>query len=619
MIKTIKIIMLLIITGMLSSCLDSSAGFESDNPAATGATTGVASILLLVSSPQLGSSGANTVTVTAIVKDGSNLVMDQVPVVFTADSGSLAVTQGTTDSAGQATATLTPGGDFTNRTITLTAAAGAVTQSTTVDVTGTGISISGENSLTTGDSATLIIVLTDSDGNAITGTLMTVTSSLGSTLSAPTLMTDSAGQIQVSVAPVSAGTDTITVTALGVSMTHVLTISGDDFKITTPLVNADINLSTCTEINLNWLVNNVPNTGQAISFSATRGSIFTDNICTNVGTSVTTDASGDAKVYISSIFAGPSTVTAFVTNGPSTSTNINFIATTAAFIDLQVAPATIGPNDGSQTVQQQSTITATIRDPSNNLVKGKVVRFSITQDLSGGSLTTATATTDTLGRASTAYVSSAATTSKDGVQITAFVDDTPAVTGTVNLTVAQNGLFVRLGTGNNVAKVGATQYNKQYTVMVTDANGNAVANENVTLSINPVQYAKGDWQVVGDDWVQFPVDLCPNEDINENGILDPGEDINNSGVIEPGNIAAAPSLVTTGADGTFEFDIFYAQEFAMWVYVRLTATTQVAGTESNDTVLFWLPISASDVTNTAAAVPGVVSPFGTQVGCTNTN
>jgi len=611
--------MLLIVAGMLSSCLDSSKGFESDNPAATGATTGVTSILLLVSSPQLGSSGANSLTVTAIVKDGSNLVMDQVPVVFTADSGSLAVTQGTTDSAGQATATLTPGGDFTNRTITLTATAGAVTQSTTVDVTGTSISISGENSLTTGDSANLIMVLTDSDNNAIPGTLLTVTSSLGSTLSATTLMTDSAGQIQVSVAPVSAGTDTITVTALGVTVTHVLTISGDDFKITTPLANADINLSTCTEIDLNWLVNNVPNTGQVISFSATRGSIFTDNICANAGTSATTDASGDAKVYISSIFAGPSTVTAFVTGGPSTSTNINFVATTAAFIDLQVAPATIGPNDGSQTVQQQSTITATIRDPSNNLVKGKVVRFSITQDLSGGSLTTATATTDTLGRASTAYVSSAATTSKDGVEITAFVDDTPAVTGTVNLTVAQNGLFVRLGTGNNVAKVGATQYNKQYTVMVTDANGNAVANENVTLSINPVQYAKGDWQIVNSAWVQFPVDLCPNEDINENGILDPGEDINNSGVIEPGNIAAAPSLVTTGADGTFEFDIFYAQEFAMWVYVRLTATTQVAGTESNDTVLFWLPISASDVTNTTAAVPGVVSPFGTQVGCTNTN
>jgi len=445
---------------------------------------------------------------------------------------------------------------------------------------------------------------------------MTVTSSLVSTLSAPTLVTDSAGQIQVSVTPVSSGTDTITATALGASANHVLTISGDDFQITTPLANADINLSTCTEINLNWLVNNAPNTGQVISFSATRGTIFSDSICTNAATSATTDASGDAKVYISSTFSGPSTLTAFVTGGPSTSTNINFIATTAAFINLQVVPATIGPNDGSQSVQQQATITSTIRDANNNLVKGKVIRFSITQDLSGGSLTTATATTDALGRASTTYVSSAATTSKNGVEITAFVEDTPAVTGTVNLTVAQNGLFVRLGTGNNVAKVGATQYNKQYTVMVTDASGNAVGNENVTISVNPEQYAKGSWT---GGWTYSPVDTCPNEDINENGILDPGEDINNNGVIEPGNIAAAPAQVTTGSDGTFEFDIFYAREFAMWVYVRLTASTQVAGTESNDTVWFWLPIAAADVIDPTIAPPGQFSPFGTQVGCMNTN
>ncbi len=635
MIKTIKIAMLLIIAGILSACLNSTDAFVSDNPA-TGADPGVSSVLLLLSSPQLGSSGADVVTVTAIVKDSSNLVMSDIPVVFTASSGSLAVVNKDTDGSGQATATLAPGNDYNNRTITLTATAGSVTETATVEVTGTSITINGESSLTAGDSTVLTIVLTDSDGNPISSELMTVASSLGSTLSASSLTTDSSGQIQVNVTPVASGTDTITVSSLGASASHVLTISGDEFQITTPSANADITLGTCSEINLKWLVSGSPNAGQTISFSATRGSIYSDSACTASATTASTDSSGNAKVYVKSTFSGPSTLTAFVTGGPSTSISISFVATTAAFIDLQVDKSTIGPNDGSQTVQQQATISATVRDPNNNLVKGKLVRFEITQDLSGGTLTTATATTDTLGRASTTYVSSAATTSKDGVQISAFIDDTPSVTGTVNLTVAQNGLFVRLGTGNNVAKVGATQYNKQYTVMVTDASGNAVANEDVTISINPEQYGKGYWVVNGDSWSKIDPDsnqstflqTCPNEDTNENGILDPGEDINNSGVIEPGNIASAPAQVATGADGTFEFDILYPREFASWVEVRLTASTQVAGTESTDSVTFWLPIASEDTNDTNVLPPGVNSPFGVTgdgalsgvgAGCFNTD
>lgn len=635
MIKTIRIAMLLMIAGMLSACLNSTNAFVSDQ-VVPGPESGVSSILLLLSSPQLGSSGTDTVTVTAIVKDASNLVMSNIPVVFTASSGSLAITQGTTDASGQATANLTPGSDYNNRTITLTATAGSVTETATVEVTGTSIAISGESALTAGGSTTLTIVLSDSDGNPVSGELLTIASSLGSILSSPSLTTDSAGQVQITVTPVTSGTDNITVTALGASASHVLTISGDEFQITTPASNADIVLNACTEINLRWLVNGTPNAGQAISFSATRGTIYSDSACTTASTTANTDSNGNAKVYVSSTFSGPSTLTAFVTGGPSTSTSISFVATTAAFIDLQVDKATIGPNDGSQTVQQQATITATVRDPANNLVKGKLVRFEITQDLSGGTLTTATATTDTLGRASTTYVSSAATTPKNGVEITAFVDDTPSVTGTVNLTVAQNGLFVRLGTGNNVEKVGVTQYDKKYTVMVTDASGNAVGNEDVTISVNPVSYAKGYWIVNGDKWAKEDpnsgqstlTQVCPNEDTNENGILDPGEDINNSGVIEPGNIAAAPSQVTTGTDGTFEFSILYAQEFATWVEVRLTASTLVAGTESTDTVTFWLPISADDVNDTQTDPPGINSPFGVSgdgaltgvgAGCFDTN
>jgi len=619
MIKSFRIIALSIMTALLAGCLSTDNSFVADS-GATGAASSVASVLLLVSSPQLGSSGADTVTVTAIVKDSSNLVVDQVPVVFTADSGSLTVTQGTTDSSGQAIATLSPSGDFTNRTITVTASAGSVTQSTTVDVTGTALAISGENSVTINDSVTLTITLTDSDNKAIANKTVTVSSSLGNTLSASTLTTNSAGQVQVTVTADNAGSDTISASAQGATVSHTLTISADQFQITSPAVDADIDLATCSQIQLSWQSGGVPNSGQTVNFSATRGTIYANSACTTTGSTALTDASGVATAYIKSSNAGPSALTAYVTSGPSTSKNINFVATTAASIDLQVDNATIGPNDGSQTTQQQATITTTVRDPNNNLVKGKVIRFSITQDNSGGSLTTATATTDALGRASTTYVSSAATTAKNGVEITAWVEDTPSVIGTINLTVAKSELFVRLGTGNKINLVGDTQYSIPYTVIVTDASGNPVST-NVNISVNPEQFAKGFWEVVGTNtfWTQNVQATCASEDANENGILDTGEDINGNGTIEPGNIASVPSTVTTGSDGTFEFGIVYPREYARWVYVRLTASTGVVGTESQHTVRFWVEIASTDTDDVSVAPPGVNSPFGVATGCTNTN
>jgi len=85
-----------------------------------------------------------------------------VPVVFSADSGLLVVSSATTNAAGQATATLNPGGYYTNRTITITAVACNLPQTTTVNVTGTTHAISGETSMTQGAITTLTIVLRDS-------------------------------------------------------------------------------------------------------------------------------------------------------------------------------------------------------------------------------------------------------------------------------------------------------------------------------------------------------------------------------------------------------------------------------------------------------------------------
>jgi Bacterial Ig-like domain (group 1) len=610
----LKLLVLFFLVVTIAGC-SGEAGFSTSDSSATTSTT-ASSITLLTSSPQLGSSGTTPVSITAIVKDSGNLAMQDIPVVFSADSGTLTITQSVTDTSGIASATLLPGGDYTNRTITITATTGSISQSTTVNVTGTSIAISGETTATLGDNTALTIVLTDSDGDPISGKTVTVTSANGNTITAASLDTNSNGQVMVTIGATVAGTDTITVSAEGASSTHSLTVSGDQFQITTPTADQEIDLGVVQTITARWRVSGTPQVGKTINFTSTRGTLS--------ASSAVTDASGDASVTISSNNAGPALITAYVSSGastPSTSKSIEFVAITANSIDLQAFPSSIGPNDGSQATQQQSTITATVRDSSNNLVKGKVIRFSITQDNSGGSLSTATSTTNSLGKASTTYISSASTTAKDGVIIRAEVQDTPAVNTTVSLTVAQSDLFVILGTGISIFENNPdnTQYIKPYTVLVTDAIGNAVANASVNISIIPVTYYKGSWVDIAGAWGWAPTASCDNEDINVNGINDTGEDTNGNGRLDPGNIVSVPSSVTTGADGSADFNLTYAQEYGSWVKLDLTATASVSGTEASHTVPLILPVPAALLENSTTAIPFEFSPFGQAGVCTDPN
>lgn len=592
------------------------AACDSEDAFVTGGATGItgssaAEITLLASSPQMGSSGTSPVIVTAIVKDGNNALMQGVPVTFAATSGALETTQGTTNAAGQASASLTPGGNFANRSITVSANAGGLSESVTIDVTGTALAINGESSATLEDATVLTITLRDSGGNPIANRNVTVASALGNTLSASSLDTNSSGQVQVTFTATVSGADTITVSGQGASATHAITVSADQFAIESPTPGASIDINECTELELTWQQDGGPASGETIKFSSTRGTFYSDAACTTPADSTIVNA-GTATIHFRSANAGPAVLTAFVDNGPSTTRTITFVATDPDSIAFQAEPTTIGPNDGSQGSEQRSTLSAVVRDADNNLVAGKLVRFTILEDNSGGTLSASTAITDAQGRASTSYISAASTTAKDGVRIRAWVDEDPAISAEVALTVAQRSLFVRLGTGNEIEEPNSTQYRMPYAVIVTDANGNAAAGANVSVSVTPLMYGKGEYEYDGTVWNITYDGICPSEDVNRNGVLDAGEDSNGNGQLTPGNVASVPTQIVTGADGTFQFGITYPQQYANWVLVELAASTSVQGTESIDSATFWLPISADDVEDDVAP-PGVVSPFGTGV------
>lgn len=595
---------------LVASC--GGGSFVSLPTAATSVDSSVASVTVLSSNSQLATGSTQGVTITAIVKDANNNLMENKTVTFSSNSGALAVTRNTTDAAGTAMATLTTGGNETIRRITVTAVSGSVTSTVYVDVTGTTITISGESSQVLNATTDLIVTLKDSFGNALPNQTIAVTSANANTLSASTLATNSAGQATVSVTGTTASTDTIQATALGATGTFSLSVSPDSFSFSSPSANGtEVNLGVAKQIVINWKVSGVPKVGATVQLSATRGTLS--------ATSGVTDSSGNVTVSISSSNAGLSTITASTTNGPTAQRTVEFVATTAATIEVQSALASVAPGG------EKTSITVVVRDATFNLVKNKKILFNLT-DSSGGTISTATATTDSSGQASTVYTSGNATSAKDGVIVTATVENT-SVAGSVALTVGARALFVALGTGNTIIELDSTKYQNPYTVYVTDANGNGVSGADVSLSVTSSVYHKGFYRWSGTVWVvntnpnlgSTGIRNCPSEDINKDGILNFGEDTNNDGMLTPGNRVSTTGLAKTDASGFANFNLTYAQQYANWLGVTLEARARVQGTEASAIERFNLAGSADDFSNEKISPPGQPSPFGTSTVCTDIN
>lgn len=608
-------------------------------------STPAARLDLLVSSPQTGSDGSSAVTITAVVKSSSNVALKDKTVSFSSNSGTLVINSNTTDQNGIATATLSAAGDKTNRIITVSAQSDSILSTTTIEVLGTTVAISGVNSLVSGSNTTYTIFLKDSLGVAIANQNVNLTSSLGNSFSVNPVKTDSKGQAQVTYTATHGGPETITASALGATSTLLVTISTTDFTFTSPASGAEINIGVNQPlVTVHYAIGGASQVGTVINFATTRGTI------TATGT---TDAGGNASATLSSTTAGPAAISATIAGGGSIQTGVLFVAVNAASVIMQPSPAVIATNVAGSTAEQ-STITAVVRDANGNLVKNKTVRFTL-DDVSGGYLTLANSVTDSLGTASTVYVSSNAPSDRDRVKITATVDGSTA-TATTTLTVSRKQIYVVFGTGNTMESYSTTQYRLPYTALVTDISGNPVAGVAVTATLTPVEYYKGFtsgctsstdiyWQTQYSTAISGTRLFCVNEDNNPavyslypqwrlNGRLnnDPvtgiTEDINGDGVLSPGNVAditTADNTKTaiTGADGFAQFYVLYAKMFARWVKVRIDGFIYSYGDQSMGSTQFELPVLADDM-KCSATVPGPVSPWGRGVAptdnvCTNNN
>ncbi len=590
---------------------NSTGGALVGQPGPTTTSNSVTKLSLLATAPQLPSDGSKTVTLTALAENSSNTVISGAPVTFSATSGALTVNQSSTGTNGTATATLSTGGDPTDRSITISAVSGTITSSVTVGVVGTNLSLSGPSDLVLNNSGTYTVTLVDSSGNGIAGETVKVTSSNNNTLSASSLTTDSTGKATFQLTAVNSGSDTITVSTLGLQSTEGVAVSGNSFTFSSPAANQNVNIGQGATVTVNWTNNGTPVVGQAVSFSATRGTLS--------ASSGVTGSSGNVSVTITSTTAGPALISASGA-GVSAQIPVNFVATTPSTLDLQASPATIA-------TQGQSTITATVFDPNGNLVQGQTVNFTIQQDPTGGTLTAASATTNSQGQASTNYVASTTTSSLNGVVIDATVAGT-TVSGSTSLTVGGQTVFLSLGTGNTITALNSTQYDLPYSVQAVDAAGNPVTGVQVTFTVDPLGYLKGQrsWDSAATTWITVSntsasdpyayvldgIDGC----IAEN----PSDPYNGYSQVWPGQVVSTDvSSATTGSDGTATVNLIYPKDHAYYVAVELTASAKVQGSQSSTSVTFWLPALATDFNSQNTAPPGPYSPYGTANTCVSPN
>jgi len=595
---------------------------DSTTFSSTGSTTvseEPASLELYANSIQLASSGSDEVELIALVKNEQSVLMEGVEVSFSAASGDgveLQLTQPETAADGTARAILTSQNDASNRTVTITAGAGSLTQTVEITIAGTEVTINGASSVILNDSVDYTIRVQDSDGTSILNQDV-VLSAVNGTLSSTTVNTGANGQATVSYTASTSGEDTITAAALNAETSFTVQVQQDEFNFVN-LPTEEVPLGQTQTITVQWRQDNTPVVGQNVTFSASRGVIAGN-------ATVVTDAEGQASIDISANNAGISSITSSASDGSgnvlvSALTQIEFIATTPHTLIADASPDIIGP-DG-----QTSTISAVVRDVDGNLVKNSVVNFSVS-DVSTGFVSPSQATTDSKGIATTVFTSGSVST-QDAVVVTAFVADDPAIDDEVVLTVGARAFDISLGTGNELEEATSTSYLKRFGVFVSDSAGQPVSGVNLTASVAPVKYVNGGeyrtgFWVFDDDasqWVAIVNQNCETEDVNDNGILDTtprDEDTNEDGMLTPGligTIAFANGAAVTDENGYAELEYRYPRSYAIWYDAVISVFGQSTGSEASAKMRYTLSISADDVTDEGASPPA--NPFGVTDQCT---
>ncbi|HEY8977398.1 MAG TPA: hypothetical protein VIN75_24505 [Burkholderiaceae bacterium] len=333
-----------------------------------------------------------------------------------------------------------------------------------------------------------------------------------------------------------------------------------------------------------------------------------------------------ATVSLSATAAGVTTQTSVTTSSSSTA------AATGTVTSASVAanPATVNVNTAGST-SNFVTVRGLFLGAGNAPIQYVRVRFDLNGDPSGIGGTLAAGSgyvyTDANGVAQTTYTPGTRGSGNQQLTVRACWSETDFAAGTcpnaatANVTVAQSGVSISIF---NNGKIGNDDtkavYNLPYTVQVVDSVGQPIKGVLVTGSVDLPRYYRGYWDGSTGAWKYVNLNVCDNEDINRNNVLETysnsqKEDQNGSGKIEPYAADAAITPQSAGSDttdafGLAYFNLQYGQNVAWWDDFTLTFSAQVSGTEGKATTSGRLGVPASLINGaTNVSLPFQESPY----------
>ncbi|EOX4624122.1 Ig-like domain-containing protein, partial [Escherichia coli] len=219
-----------------------------------------------------------------------------------------------------------------------------------------------DGSVADGSTANMLRVrVTDAFGNALGGQTVSVLADNGVT-TAPTVITEPDGTVEISVTSQTAGVSAVTATINSSSQSQNVTFIADvstakiaELEVIRDNAVADGSTANTLQVKVTDANGNTL-AGQTVSVTAGNSA--------TVAPTVTTQPDGTVEIIVTSQTAGTSTVTASINNS-SLSQNVTFIPG-----DASQLTSTVETNKSNYTVGETITITVTLRDAFDNLVTG---------------------------------------------------------------------------------------------------------------------------------------------------------------------------------------------------------------------------------------------------------
>jgi hypothetical protein len=403
-------------------------------PGGPGPAASPASLVVTSSTGSIPADGSLTAEINALIRDSNNVVIKNVPVTLSANSGALSVGSTATGEDGIARAALTTGGDQTPRNITVTARAGSFTSTVNIAVGGAAPSSNPVAALTMMSSAstipsdgsqpaTIVAIARDANNLLMSGVPVSFTASSGG-LAVVQGVTGSNGQATATLSTAGDSTArniTVTASAGGLSSSSVVAVAPTSSTTTVSIGNG-----SGSSFTPNLLAVAVPSlsaggsTSLTVSIVRQDGTLYTQPVTLNfnspcvaantavirnsgVVTSTVTTSTGQAILtYVAQGCAGLDRITATTTIGSQS---------LSATGDVTVAAATIGSIEfvgatptnialrgtGSSGRPETSTVVFRVRDSSNGPVSGATVNFALSTTVGGITLTSPSATSDSQG------------------------------------------------------------------------------------------------------------------------------------------------------------------------------------------------------------------------------